>query len=116
MAESSAVPADTVGRFGLTREGSGWSGSATRPWRVSPEADARVASPKRVLSACPPLPRQVAPDDRSALWALLTFYGGACQLHLDRTCTHLVVPEPKGVSAHVPAHLVAGRSRSRVFF
>ncbi|XP_036086508.1 PAX-interacting protein 1 isoform X1 [Rousettus aegyptiacus] len=39
---------------------------------------------------------QVAPDDRSALWALLTFYGGACQLHLDRTCTHLVVPEPKG--------------------
>ncbi|ELK19064.1 PAX-interacting protein 1, partial [Pteropus alecto] len=39
---------------------------------------------------------QVASDDRSALWALLTFYGGACQLHLDRTCTHLVVPEPKG--------------------
>lgn len=48
-------------------------------------------------------PRQVASDDRSALWALLTFYGGACQLHLDRTCTHLVVPEPKGVSARVPA-------------
>lgn len=53
---------------------------------------------------------QVSPEDRSALWALLTFYGGACQLSLDRKCTHLVVPEPKGVSAalRVPGAAGAG--------
>ncbi|XP_037372197.1 PAX-interacting protein 1 [Talpa occidentalis] len=39
---------------------------------------------------------QVSAEDRSALWALLTFYGGHCQLTLNKTCTHLVVPEPKG--------------------
>uniref|UniRef100_S4R8J9 PAX-interacting protein 1 n=1 Tax=Petromyzon marinus TaxID=7757 RepID=S4R8J9_PETMA len=35
-------------------------------------------------------------EDRAPLWALLTFYGGACQLLLDKRCTHLVIPEPKG--------------------
>uniref|UniRef100_A0A8B9X419 PAX-interacting protein 1 n=1 Tax=Bos mutus grunniens TaxID=30521 RepID=A0A8B9X419_BOSMU len=39
---------------------------------------------------------QVSPEDRSALWAMLTFHGGGCQLNLNRKCTHLVVPEPKG--------------------
>uniref|UniRef100_A0A8C3YDH7 PAX-interacting protein 1 n=1 Tax=Catagonus wagneri TaxID=51154 RepID=A0A8C3YDH7_9CETA len=39
---------------------------------------------------------QVSPEDRSALWAMLTFHGGSCQLGLNRKCTHLVVPEPKG--------------------
>ncbi|XP_075068234.1 PAX-interacting protein 1 [Mixophyes fleayi] len=39
---------------------------------------------------------QVSPDDRSALWALITFYGGDCQLSLNKKCTHLIVPEPKG--------------------
>ncbi|XP_055447326.1 PAX-interacting protein 1 isoform X2 [Bubalus kerabau] len=39
---------------------------------------------------------KVSPEDRSALWAMLTFHGGGCQLNLNRKCTHLVVPEPKG--------------------
>ncbi|XP_065795627.1 PAX-interacting protein 1 [Muntiacus reevesi] len=39
---------------------------------------------------------QVSPEDRSALWAMLTFHGGGCQLNLNKKCTHLVVPEPKG--------------------
>ena len=55
--------------------------------------------------------RQVSPEDRSALWALLTFYGGACQLSLNRKCTHLVVPEPKGVSAAPHASSAGVQSR-----
>ncbi|XP_069814980.1 PAX-interacting protein 1 [Dendropsophus ebraccatus] len=39
---------------------------------------------------------QVSPDDRNALWALITFYGGDCQLSLNKKCTHLIVQEPKG--------------------
>ncbi|KAM4029229.1 PAX-interacting protein 1 [Anomaloglossus baeobatrachus] len=39
---------------------------------------------------------QVSPDDRNALWALITFYGGDCQLSLNKKCSHLIVPEPKG--------------------
>ncbi|XP_054971527.1 PAX-interacting protein 1 isoform X1 [Pan paniscus] len=39
---------------------------------------------------------QVSSEDRSALWALVTFYGGDCQLTLNKKCTHLIVPEPKG--------------------
>uniref|UniRef100_A0A8C2ULX1 PAX-interacting protein 1 n=2 Tax=Chinchilla lanigera TaxID=34839 RepID=A0A8C2ULX1_CHILA len=39
---------------------------------------------------------QVSSEDRSALWALVTFHGGSCQLSLNKKCTHLVVPEPKG--------------------
>ncbi|XP_032100820.1 PAX-interacting protein 1 isoform X6 [Sapajus apella] len=40
---------------------------------------------------------QVSSEDRSALWALVTFYGGNCQLTLNKKCTHLIVPEPKGI-------------------
>ncbi|XP_053117702.1 PAX-interacting protein 1 isoform X2 [Hemicordylus capensis] len=39
---------------------------------------------------------QVSSEDRSMLWALITFYGGDCQLSLNKKCTHLIVPEPKG--------------------
>ncbi|KAG8441313.1 hypothetical protein GDO86_003110 [Hymenochirus boettgeri] len=39
---------------------------------------------------------QVSPEDRSSLWALTTFHGGNCQLNLNKKCTHLIVPEPKG--------------------
>ncbi|XP_073892550.1 PAX-interacting protein 1 isoform X11 [Macaca fascicularis] len=39
----------------------------------------------------------VSSEDRSALWALVTFYGGDCQLTLNKKCTHLIVPEPKGI-------------------
>ncbi|ERE67025.1 PAX-interacting protein 1 [Cricetulus griseus] len=38
----------------------------------------------------------VSSEDRSALWALITFHGGNCQLNLNKKCTHLIVPEPKG--------------------
>uniref|UniRef100_A0A1A8C8X4 PAX-interacting protein 1 n=5 Tax=Nothobranchius TaxID=28779 RepID=A0A1A8C8X4_NOTKA len=40
------------------------------------------------------LPR--LPDDLHALWAYVTFYGGECQLNLNKKVTHLVVKEPKG--------------------
>ncbi|KAI1902018.1 hypothetical protein AGOR_G00040390 [Albula goreensis] len=36
------------------------------------------------------------PEDLNALWALITFYGGDCQLNLNKKCTHLIAPEPKG--------------------
>ncbi|XP_051944079.1 PAX-interacting protein 1 [Hippocampus zosterae] len=36
------------------------------------------------------------PDDLNALWACVTFYGGECQLNLNKKVTHLVVNEPKG--------------------
>uniref|UniRef100_A0A4W3HEW9 PAX-interacting protein 1 n=1 Tax=Callorhinchus milii TaxID=7868 RepID=A0A4W3HEW9_CALMI len=39
---------------------------------------------------------QVTSEDRNTLWALITFYGGDCQLNLNKTCTHLIVPEPQG--------------------
>uniref|UniRef100_A0A670J7U9 PAX-interacting protein 1 n=1 Tax=Podarcis muralis TaxID=64176 RepID=A0A670J7U9_PODMU len=39
---------------------------------------------------------QVSTEDRSTLWALITFYGGDCRLSLNKKCTHLIVPEPKG--------------------
>ncbi|KAF3858905.1 hypothetical protein F7725_012106 [Dissostichus mawsoni] len=44
------------------------------------------------VTAC--LPR--LPDDLNAFWAYITFYGGACQLNLNKKVTHLVVKEPKG--------------------
>uniref|UniRef100_A0A3P8YBM1 PAX-interacting protein 1 n=1 Tax=Esox lucius TaxID=8010 RepID=A0A3P8YBM1_ESOLU len=44
------------------------------------------------VTAC--LPK--LPEDLSTLWALITFYGGDCQLNLNKKCTHLIVPEPKG--------------------
>ena len=43
---------------------------------------------------------QVSSEDRSTLWALITFYGGNCQLSLNNKCTHLIVPEPKGVRVY----------------
>ncbi|XP_026575675.1 PAX-interacting protein 1 isoform X1 [Pseudonaja textilis] len=39
---------------------------------------------------------QVSSEDRNILWALITFYGGDCRLSLNKKCTHLIVPEPKG--------------------
>ncbi|KAH0627599.1 hypothetical protein JD844_003529 [Phrynosoma platyrhinos] len=39
---------------------------------------------------------KVSSEDRSILWALITFYGGECRLSLSKKCTHLIVPEPKG--------------------
>ncbi|KAJ3595202.1 hypothetical protein NHX12_004506 [Muraenolepis orangiensis] len=44
------------------------------------------------VTAC--LPK--LPDDLNALWAYVTFYGGDCQLNLNKNITHLVVKEPKG--------------------
>ncbi|CDQ65665.1 unnamed protein product [Oncorhynchus mykiss] len=44
------------------------------------------------VTAC--LPK--LPEDLNTLWALITFYGGDCQLNLNKKCTHLIVPEPKG--------------------
>lgn len=41
---------------------------------------------------------QQLPDDLNTLWAYVTFYGGECQLNLNKKVTHLVVKEPKGVS------------------
>lgn len=38
------------------------------------------------------------PEDLNMLWAYITFYGGECQLNLNKKVTHLVVTEPKGVS------------------
>lgn len=42
------------------------------------------------------------PEDLNALWAYITFYGGECQLNLNKKVTHLVVKEPKGVSTLDP--------------
>nr|XP_039255232.1 PAX-interacting protein 1-like [Styela clava] len=41
-------------------------------------------------------PSQLNKKDINLLWALVTFYGGSCQLMLNKTCTHLVVSQPKG--------------------
>ena len=57
---------------------------------------------------------QVSSEDRSALWALVTFHGGSCQLNLNKKCTHLIVPEPKGVStADAPSSSVARAQEAR---
>ncbi|XP_041102802.1 PAX-interacting protein 1-like [Polyodon spathula] len=45
------------------------------------------------VTAC--LPR-ISSEDRNTLWALITFYGGDCQLNLNKKCTHLIVLEPAG--------------------
>uniref|UniRef100_A0A669E228 PAX-interacting protein 1 n=1 Tax=Oreochromis niloticus TaxID=8128 RepID=A0A669E228_ORENI len=42
------------------------------------------------------LPVVKLPDDLNALWAYITFYGGECQLNLNKKVTHLVLKEPKG--------------------
>ncbi|KAF4008118.1 hypothetical protein G4228_019738 [Cervus hanglu yarkandensis] len=46
---------------------------------------------------------QVSPEDRSALWAMLTFHRGGCQLNLNKKCTHLVVPPVPAAAAGPPA-------------
>jgi len=40
---------------------------------------------------------QMCESDREALWAMVTFYGGSCQLNLNKTCTHLIIPNTEGV-------------------
>ncbi len=40
---------------------------------------------------------QMCESDRVALWAMVTFYGGSCQLNLNKQCTHLVIPSTEGV-------------------
>jgi hypothetical protein len=37
--------------------------------------------------------------DSEALWAMITFNGGQCQLNLNKHCTHLIVTKPEGVSS-----------------
>lgn len=41
-------------------------------------------------------PSQIPINDRDALWAMVTYYGGQCQLNLNSNCTHLVIPLPSG--------------------
>jgi PAX-interacting protein 1 len=36
--------------------------------------------------------------DSKALWAMITFNGGQCQLNLNKRCTHLIITKPEGVS------------------
>ncbi|KAK1173993.1 PAX-interacting protein 1-like [Acipenser oxyrinchus oxyrinchus] len=45
------------------------------------------------VTACLPM---ISSEDRNTLWALITFYGGDCQLSLNKKCTHLIVLEPAG--------------------
>lgn len=58
---------------------------------------------------------QVSSEDRSALWALITFHGGNCQLNLNKKCTHLIVPEPKGVSTSNAPSFYITYTRIKVF-
>ncbi|XP_033638672.1 PAX-interacting protein 1-like isoform X1 [Asterias rubens] len=39
---------------------------------------------------------QMCESDRVALWAMVTFFGGSCQLNLTKQCTHLVIPNTEG--------------------
>ncbi|XP_038053452.1 PAX-interacting protein 1-like isoform X2 [Patiria miniata] len=39
---------------------------------------------------------QMCELDREALWAMVTFYGGSCQLNLNKCCTHLITPNSEG--------------------
>lgn len=41
-------------------------------------------------------PSKIPEDDRDALWAMVTYHGGHCQLNLNPRCTHLVIPQPVG--------------------
>jgi len=41
---------------------------------------------------------QTSKADSKALWAMITFNGGQCQLNLNKHCTHLVITKPEGVS------------------
>ncbi|XP_078364227.1 PAX-interacting protein 1-like [Oculina patagonica] len=41
-------------------------------------------------------PSQIPINDRDALWAMVTYYGGECQVNLNSNCSHLVIPHPSG--------------------
>jgi hypothetical protein len=41
---------------------------------------------------------QTSKADSKALWAMVTFNGGQCQLNLNKHCTHLIITKPEGVS------------------
>lgn len=41
---------------------------------------------------------QTSKVDSKALWAMITFSGGQCQLNLNKRCTHLIITKPEGVS------------------
>ncbi|KAJ7380909.1 PAX-interacting protein 1 [Desmophyllum pertusum] len=41
-------------------------------------------------------PSQIPVNDRDALWAMVTYHGGQCQLNLNSNCSHLVIPRPSG--------------------
>ncbi|CAB3993743.1 Hypothetical predicted protein [Paramuricea clavata] len=51
---------------------------------------------KKLFSDVVACPSQMPPDDRDALWAMITFYGGQCHTTFDSKCTHLLVPKPEG--------------------
>lgn len=38
-------------------------------------------------------------EDALAIWAMITFSGGQLKLHLDNSCTHLIIGKPEGVSS-----------------
>lgn len=39
-------------------------------------------------------------EDVLAIWAMITFSGGQLKLHLDNTCTHLILGKPEGVRSY----------------
>ena len=41
---------------------------------------------------------QLDADDAKALWAMVTYHGGHCQMKLDNSVTHLVTASTTGVS------------------
>lgn len=41
-------------------------------------------------------PSKIPEGDRDALWAMVTYHGGQCQLNLNPNCTHLIIPCPSG--------------------
>ncbi|XP_033118535.1 PAX-interacting protein 1-like isoform X2 [Anneissia japonica] len=41
-------------------------------------------------------PSKVSKEDMNMLWAMITFYGGQCQLEFNKLTTHLIVPKPEG--------------------
>lgn len=59
------------------------------PSAFSPEKD-------KLFSGVVACPSQIPTEDRDALWAMITFYGGCCQATFDPSCTHLLVPKPEG--------------------
>jgi len=56
-----------------------------------PESDQLFTAVRACLS-------QTSKADSKALWAMITFNGGQCQLNLNKHCTHLIITKPEGVS------------------